>query len=109
MAFLPEVKATSDRTRMKSDNYIRFTDIFGILRQETKDFKGTIIPVFGMKVEKNLFMARLLRDKLHNICDLAATALNKQRMTFLEVKTLTGFLLFYAKVVRLGWVFMQLI
>ena len=73
----------------------------------TKDVEGTVVPVFGIKVDKNSFMTRFQCDKLHKAYKLAAVALNKQSMMLLETKTLTGFLFLFAKVVRLGWVFLR--
>ena len=86
---------------MKNNNNARFTDILGILWHDTKDLEGTVVPVFDIKVDTNLFTTRLSRDKLHKACEFSASVLKKQRMTLFEAKTLTGFLSFCAKVVRL--------
>ncbi len=73
-----------DRIRMKNDNNARFIDIFGIPRQEIKDFEITIALVFDIKVDTNVFTACFLRYKLYNACELLEIRLNKQSMMLLK-------------------------
>lgn len=42
-----------------------------------KDLDGTIVPIFRIEVELNLFTSRPLHNKLHDVCELAAEALKK--------------------------------
>lgn len=101
MAFLSEIEATLDRIWMKSNNHARFTEIFAILEQETKNIEGTIVSVFGIEVDTNFFTGLFFRNKLYKAFVLAAAMLNKQSMTLLEAETLTSFLFCYVKVVYL--------
>lgn len=108
VALLPAVKATIDRNRIKNNNYARLTDILGIPQQEIKDFGRTLVPLFGIKVDINLFMVLLPRNQLHKVNQLLAAAFNKQKMTLLSAKMLTSFRSFCAKIVCLGWVLYDL-
>lgn len=85
MALLPAVEATPDRIGMESNQYARFTGIFGIPRKERKDLERTEVPVFGIEVNKNLFITCLSRNKLHKACELSAAVSNKQSITLLKV------------------------
>lgn len=103
VAFLLAVRAMSNKIWLKSNNNARLTDIFGITCQEPKDLDRKVVFVFGIKVNTNLFAARISGDKLNEECELALARLNKWRIMFFEDKTLTGLLLFCAKMVHLGW------
>ena len=67
---------------------------------------GTIVSVFGIEIDTNLFVARIPADKLQRVRDATREALSKQALTLYEAQSLTGFLSFCAQVFRLGWVFM---
>ncbi len=84
VALLPKVKATLDRIRMESDNYIRLKDILGIPQKETKDLEETVVLVFSIEVDTNLFILDLPLDKSHKACELLATELNQKSITLLE-------------------------
>ncbi len=102
MAFFPAVEATLDRIRMKSNNYACLIDNLEIPQQEIKNLEGTLVPIFGIEVDTNLFTMHLTSDILYKVCKLSVSALNKKSITVLEAETLTGLLSFNAKVVRLG-------
>lgn len=84
MALLPAIDAKHDKIRIESNNYAHLTDIFGILRQETKDLERTVVHVFSIEVDTNLFTGRFLLDKIYNIYELIKTALNKWSMMLFE-------------------------
>lgn len=107
VALLPEVETTFDIIRMESNNYPRLRGILEILQQKTKDLEETIIPVFGIEVDTNVFTTRLLFDKLHKIFELSETELKKSSITLCETQLLTSFLSFFAKEVRLGKIFIR--
>lgn len=67
-----------------------------------------IFLVFRIELDTNLFTVPLPSNKLNKQCGLASTEWSKKNMTLLEPQTLTKFLSFYAKVVRLGSVFIGL-
>ena len=92
---------------MESNNYPRLRGILEILQQKTKDLEETIIPVFGIEVDTNVFTTRLLFDKLHKIFELSETELKKSSITLCETQLLTSFLSFFAKEVRLGKIFIR--
>lgn len=89
------------------NGYRLFTDCLGIPRQETKDCTGTVVTVFGIEIDTNLFEARIPKDKLDKAIKATGIALTKESLTLHEVQSLTGFLFFCAQVVQLGWVFMR--
>ncbi len=64
VVLLPVVNVTPDKNRMRSNNYSRFTDILGILPNETKDFERMRIFVISIEVDINFFTARILHNKL---------------------------------------------
>lgn len=64
MVFSPTTKATDDRIMMKSNNYLRSLDIFGILRQKIKNLEEIVIFVFDIEVEKYLFTVCFSSNKL---------------------------------------------
>ena len=102
VAFFPAVEATFDRIRIKSNNYACLIDILEIPQQEIKNLEGTLVPIFGIEVDTNLFTMRLTSDILYKVCELSVSASNKKSITVLEAETLIGLLSFNAKVVRLG-------
>lgn len=87
--------------------YNNLTDCLGIPRNESKDAEGTIVSVLGIELDTNLFTARLPEKKLHRAIEATKAALIQQSLTLREAQSLTGFLSFCARAVRLGWVFMR--
>lgn len=79
----------------------------GVPRQEIKDCTGTTVPVLGIQIDTNLFIARVSKDKLEKARVATCDALSKDSLTLHETQSLTGFLSFCAQVVQLGWVFMR--
>ncbi len=59
MAFLPEVKATTNRIWIKSNDYAHLTDIFEIDQYKVKDLERTVIFAFSIMVDTNLFIAHV--------------------------------------------------
>ena len=101
MVFLPTIEATPNKIRMDSNNYIFLTEILGMPQQETKDIEGTVVSVFGIEVDMNLFKLRFPRNNLHKVCELAVAILNKKSIILFKAWMMTRFLSFCAKVVRL--------
>ena len=73
----------------------------------TKDVEKTIVPIFGIKANIDLFTVRFPRSKLYKASELAIAELNKQSIMLLEAESLINFLFFYANMVHLGWIFMH--
>lgn len=86
---------------MDSNNYTFLIDILGIPQYGTKDIEGTVVPVFGIEIDMNLFTLRFLRDNLYKVCELALAILNKKSIILFKSLMTTCFLSFCAKVVRL--------
>lgn len=107
MVFSPTTKATDDRIMMKSNNYIRSLDIFGIFWQKIKNLEEIVIFVFDIEVEKYLFTVCFSSNKLWKASEFARIVLNRQKMTSLEIETLNCFLSSDVKVVHLSWIFMR--
>ena len=99
--------ATASNLERHNNGYRLLTDCLGIPRQDAKDCMGTIVSVFGIKIDTNLFVAQIPTNKLERARDATGEALSKQALTLHEAQSLTGFLSFCAQVVRLGWVFMR--
>lgn len=102
-------EATPEMLAQYTHHYDIVTDILGIPRRESKNEMSTIIPVFGIEIDTNLFRANLLADKIHKAVTTTATALFKSSLTLKEAQSLTGYLSFCAAVVQLNWVFMRLL
>lgn len=94
IAPLPVVKAMPHGIRIKSHDHIRPTDIFGTLWQKTKNCERSLLPVFGIKIEINLFKRCFSGGKFCKVLELRAATVNKQSMRFLKAPTLTSFQFF---------------
>ena len=85
--------------------YITLTSALGIPRNDSKDYRGTVVEVLGIEVDTILFEARLPPEKLRRALALSAAALDSSALTLNEAETLAGFLSFCSQVVRLGRAF----
>lgn len=56
--------ATPSYLKAHEDSYRHLTNCLRIPRQEIKDCCGTIIPVFGIEIDTNLFIACISSEKL---------------------------------------------
>lgn len=104
---LPMSDTISAQLSSDNDNYRLVTDCLGIPRNESKYRAGTSIPVFGLIIDTNHFIARVPKDKLDRIKLGTAMALSKSSVSRHEIESLSGLLSFCAPVVLLGWVFMR--
>ena len=104
---IPAISATAEKLIQHNTGYKLLTDCLGIPRQDAKDCMGTVVSVFGIEIDTNLFVARVPADKQQKARDATGNALSKESLTLHEAQSLTGFLSFCAQVVRLGWVFMR--
>lgn len=75
----------------------------------SKDIEGTVVPVFGIEVDTNQFMARLPEDKVLRACTLCSDTLSRSSVTLHSIQSLAGLLNFCAQVVQLRWVYMRYI
>ena len=99
--------ATPQRLQDENTAYQLFTDCLGIPRQDAKDVEGTVVPVFGLEVDTNLFIVRVPADKVARAKEATSSALKQLSLTLKEAQSLTGFLSFCAQAVHLGWIFMR--
>ena len=106
-ATITAIEATPRLLAQYNRQYKEVTDVLGVPRRESKNETGTVIPVFGIQIDTNLFRASLPADKIHKAISVTASALLKTSLTLKEAQSLTGYLSFCAAVVRLGWVFMR--
>ena len=81
--------------------------MLGISRNESKNYENTIIKILEIKIDSNLFEARLPAKKLRRALSFAAIALKTDILSLYEADTLAGFLSFYSRVVRLERAFMS--
>ncbi len=109
MALLPAIEAKPNKIWIKSINYTCLTDILRIPWQKSKDLEKGKVFVFGIEVDMNLFTMFFSCNKLHKESGLAITELDKKSIIMLEAKTLTGFLTFCVKVLRLACIFTQIL
>ena len=82
-------------------------NIFGIPRNESKDYESTVVKMLKIKIDFNLFEARFSAEKLRRTFFSAVVALKVGILSLYEADTLAGFLFFYSRVVRLGRVFIS--
>lgn len=99
--------ATLSRIRAETKAYIWLTELLGIPCNDSKDHKRTIIIVFGIKVDTNIFTVRLPLEKLERAKKATEKLFKDRSVSFHEVQSLMGFLSFCSQVVRLGRVFMK--
>ena len=99
--------ATPTFLKQHEKSYQLLTDILGIPHQENKNCMETVVAIFGIEVDTNLFIARIPPKKLQRATESTAQVLSKDSLTLQEIQSLTGFLSFCAQAVRLGWVFMR--
>lgn len=104
IATFSALEATPSNVIEYDYQYRRVTDLLGIPRQESKDQMGTIVPVFGILVNTNTFVASLPLEKISKAIEVTTKALAQKSLTLREAQSLTGYLSYCAKVVRLGWV-----
>jgi hypothetical protein len=81
--------------------------VLGVPIKSSKNLEGTIVPVFGIEVDINVFTARLPADKLARAIESTRLALLENSINLLEMQSLVGFLTFCSRAVRLGRVFMR--
>lgn len=102
---LPSKQATKKWLTENNKAYCLLTDCVGVPRQDAKDVHGTVVIVFGLEVDTNLFIAQVPADKLAHAFQAISKALSQFSVTLKEIQSLTSFLSFYAQAVRLEWVF----
>jgi hypothetical protein len=90
-----------------NEDYIKITDDLGIPRNDAKDHEGQVAELLGIEHDTTTFEARLPPAKLAKAILLTSQALTRRSLTLLETQSLTGFLSFCAKVVRLGRTFLR--
>lgn len=88
--------ATPSYLKAHETGYQLLTDCLGIPRQEAKNCTGTVVPVFGIEIDTNLFIARVPTEKLQKAKEATAHALAQESLTLLEIQSFTGFFSFCA-------------
>lgn len=83
------------------------TDLLDILKQESKDQTRTIILIFSIFINTNTFVISLLAKKITKAIKVLEKALAQKLLTFKEVQSFMRYILYFAKVVKLRWVFMK--
>ena len=107
VAVFTVAQASTNQTRHARIAYNWVTDLLGILRNNLKDAKGTLVIVFGIEIDTRNFTARLPNDKLEKAVKATNKVLVEQSVTFLDIQSLVGFLSFCFQAVHLGRVFMR--
>ena len=87
--------------------YKSLIDILDIPRNESKNYENTVIKMLKIKIDFNLFEARLSAKKLRRALFFATIALKADILSLYEADTLAGFFFFYNRVVRLERVFIS--
>lgn len=105
---LPASQAISSNLVEYNQQNNRVTNLLDIPRQKSKDQTGTIIPVFGILINFNTFVASLPPEKIAKAVAATKTVLSAKSLMLKEAQSLTGYLFYCAKVVELGWVFTRL-
>lgn len=91
----------------EKEAYIQQKDLLGVPRNDSKDAQGTAVVVFGIEVNTSCFIARLPKDKLEKATRATAKVLGQKSVSFIDMQSLVGFLLFCSQAVRLCRVFMR--
>ena len=64
------------------------------MRQDAKDVKGTVVSVFGLKVDINKFIISISLDNVAQAQQATDLALKQLSLMLKEAQSLTGFLFF---------------
>lgn len=99
---LEVILAILSKIESHETGYWFLTNCFRIPRQETKDCIGTIVLVFGIEIDTNIFVARIATDKLQRARESTGWALSQESLTLHKAQSLIGFFSFCARVVQLG-------
>lgn len=102
-------KTSTSQLHAKEQAYIQVTDLLGIPRNEKKNCSGTVVSVFGIKVDISTFTARLPQDKLERAIRRTSEALSdsSNSISYLDIQSLVGFLSFWSQAARLERGFMR--
>ena len=87
--------------------YKSLTNILDIPRNESKNYEDTVIKMLEIKIDFNLFKARLSAEKLRRALSFAIVTLKTSILFLYETDTLAGFFFFYNRIVRFGRVFIS--
>ncbi len=79
----------------------------GFFDKGGKDHDGTVVVVFGIKVDTNFFTAPFSNNKFYKEYEFTKAALRNQSMTLVKIKIMIGFLSFCANMLYLSSVLMQ--
>ncbi len=99
ICILPSKVAIKERLTEDEKAYYLLTDCLGVPRQDAKNVYDTVVIVFGLKVDTNLFIIQVLAEKLARTF---SKALSQFSITLKEIQSFTSFLSFYAQAIRLG-------
>lgn len=72
-----------------------------------KEEQGTSVIVYGTEINTFNLIARLPQEKLKKVRDATSAALGSKYISLLDIRSRIRCLSFYAKVIRLGRVFME--
>ncbi len=100
-------EASTERIKAEAKSYIWLTDLLGIPRNDSKDREDKLVEVFGIGVDTSKFTARLTKEKLEKAKNTTSKILEQKSVSFIDIQSLVGFLLFYSQAVRLGCVFIR--
>ena len=59
-------EATPSRIKKEARTYIWLTDVLGLLQNDSKDRKRTLVVVFGIEIDNPTFTAQFPKEKLVN-------------------------------------------
>lgn len=82
MAVFTAVQTLTNQTKHARIAYNWVTNLLGILRNNLKDAKGTLVIVFKIEIDIKKFMVRLLNNKLEKAVKALSNVLAKQLVTF---------------------------
>ncbi len=98
---------STERLMAEANAYIWLTDLLGLLRNDFKDYQGTMVTVFRIKVDTSSFTARLPKDKLEKAILASSKVLSQKAVSYIDIQSLVRFFSFCSQAVRLGRVFMK--
>ncbi len=98
---------SNERLMAGANAYIWLTDLLGLLRNDSKDYQGTVVTVFGIEVDSSSFTALPPRDRLEKAILASSKVLSQKAVSYINIQSLVGFLYFCSQAVRLGPKFMR--
>ncbi len=77
-----------ERLVAEANAYIWLTDLFGLLRNDSKEYQSKVVIVFGIELDTSSFTARFPRDKLEKAILASSKVLSQKTVSNIDIQSL---------------------